>query len=403
MAGKQPAKRGARGRGTIYKDEKRNRWVGERWVTLADGARKRVRVRAPTQGEAITALDEAVKRARKETLATSGQTLNRMLDEWLKAVARSVRESTRLDYERTMQLYVRDAIGALPAARIQPEHIEEEVLDPLLDREVLATAHKVKRLLSQAFIWGQRRRWVIENPVALLDPLPRPRPDVDAWTASEVERFLRAARGHELYALYYTALSTGLRKGELLALRWSEIRDGMIRVRRTTSRGAEGGVVNTAKTAEGVRAVPVSPDLAAVLATHRERAPKSPLGLVFPSSRTGALLSGSHANREMKALIEKAGVPMIRFHELRKTTTSLMARAGIPPKVIQERLGHATPDLALKIYTKVFEEDARRAVIDLGGAGGIGGGLPTRRVRTRAARWRRRVKGCKRVLDAGSR
>lgn len=393
MAGKKPAKRGARGRGSIYKDEKRDKWVGERWVTLADGARKRVRVRAATQTEAIDDLDEAVRRARKETLATSGQTLNRMLDDWLKAVSRSVRESTRIDYERTMKLYVRDELGALPAARLQPEHIEE-VLDPLLDRELLATAHKVKRLLSQAFIWGQRRRWVVENPVALLDPLPRPRPDIDAWTPDEAQRYLRTARAHELYALYYMAISTGLRKGELLALRWSEIRDGMIRVRRTTSRGAEGGVVNTAKTPEGVRSVPVSPDLAAVMEAHRATAPVSPLGLVFPSARTGGLLSGSHVNREMKSLIVAAGVPMIRFHELRKTTTSLMARAGIPPKVIQERLGHSTPDLALRIYTKVFEEDARKAVIDLGG---LGGGLPTRRVRTRTRRWRRRPRGVRRV------
>lgn len=397
MAGKREnTRRGARGRGSIHKDEKRDRWVGERWVTLADGARKRVRVRAATQAEAIEALDEAVRRARKETLATSGRTLNRMLDDWLKAVARSVRESTRLDYERTMKLYVRDEIGALPAARIQPEHIEE-VIDPLLDRELVATAHKVKRLLSQAFIWGQRRRWVVENPVALLDPLPRPRPDIDAWTPDEARRFLRAARGHELHALYYTALSTGLRKGELLALRWSEIRDGMIRVRRTTSRGAEGGVVNTAKTPDGVRSVPVSPDLAAVLEEHRATVPESPLGLVFPSARTGGLLSGSHVSREMKALIAAAGVPMIRFHELRKTTTSLMARAGIPPKVIQERLGHATPDLALRIYTKVFEEDARKAVIDLGG---LSGGLPTAREGTRKVLKRRRVKVGRRVLDA---
>lgn len=398
MAGKKE-RRGAKGRGTIYKDEKRDRWVGERWVTLADGVRKRVRVRAATQLEAIDALDAAVSRARKETAATSGQTLNRMLDDWLAATKRLVRESTYQDYESAMKLYVRDDLGALPAARVQPEHIEE-VLNALLDTGRVATAHKVKRLLSQAFLWGKRRRRVTENPLELLDSLARPQREPEAWTPDEVQRFLKAARDHELYALYYTALSTGMRKGELLALRWSEVRDREILVRRTVSKGAEGGVVDDAKSPEGVRSVPVSPDLAAVLAAHRKTAPESALGLVFPSSRTGGLLSGSHVSRQLKELADAAGVPALRFHELRKTTSSLLARAGVPPKVIQARLGHATPDLALRVYTKVYEEDARKAVIDLGGNSG---GLRRKRAVTRRGQLGCGVKWGYRVVHAHSR
>lgn len=387
-------RRGAKGRGTVHKDAERGVWVGERWVTLADGVRKRVRVRRKTQLEAVAALDEAVKRAKRETSATSGQTLNRMLDEWLAATKRSVKESTYLDYSQAMRMYVRDDLGALPATRVQAEHIDE-VLDALLQRGHVATAHKVKRLLSQAFIWGMRRRRVTDNPVALLDPLPRPRPEIDAWTLEEVQRFLQAARGHELFALYYTAISTGLRKGELLALRWSDMREDMITVRRTVSKGAEGGVSDTAKTPQGTRSVPVSPDLRAVLREHRRSTAKTPTGLVFPSTVTGGLISGSHVSKQFRELIAAAGVRVIRFHELRKTTSSLLARAGVPPKVIQERLGHATPDLALKVYTKVYEEDARRAVIDLGGTFG---GLPTARRCTGKVRYGVGVKARKRVL-----
>lgn len=393
MAGK----RGAKGLGTVYKEAgRRTRWVGERWVRLADGTRRRVRVRAVTQDAAIEALEAAVAKARRETRATSGATLNRMLDDWLAWVKPTLRTSSYLDYESTMRLYVRDEIGALPLARVGPEDISM-VLAEVQDRGHMATAHKVRRLLSQAFLWAVRRGRVAANPVARVEPVKRRKPPVEAWTPTEAAAFLRAAHNDPLYPLFYAAMSTGMRKGELLALRWEDVQGDVILVRRTVSKGAPGGVADGAKTMEGTRRVPISPDLRAVLETHRATTRASKSHLVFPNRR-GGLLSGSHVSKRMRDLAETAGVPRVRFHDLRKTSASLLARSGVPPAVIQARLGHSSPDLALRVYTRVFEEDANRAILDLTALpGGNRGGLPTERTYTRTVARRKRPKARKRL------
>lgn len=373
-------KRTARGLGTVYKEAgRRTRWVGERWVRLADGTRRRVRVRAVTQDEAIAALEAAVAQARLETKASTGATLNRMLDDWLAWVRPTLRESSYLDYSQAMRLYVRDELGALPLSRVTPEAISDALANITRVGHV-ATAHKVRRLLSQAFLWGVRRGRVASNPVARVESVKRRKAPVQAWNPTEATRFLQAARGDDLFPLFYTAMSTGMRKGELLALRWVDVRDGEIFVRRTVSKGAAGGVAEGAKTIEGTRRIPISPDLAVVLDAQRAATTSLKSPLVFPSWKTCGLMSGSHVSKRLRALIEAAGVPSVRFHDLRKTSASLLARAGVPPAVIQARLGHSDPSLALRVYTRVFEEDANRAVLDLGG---IPGGLPTERRYTR--------------------
>ncbi len=367
-------RRGKRGLGTAYEDTSGNRkkkWAAERWLRLPNGQKVRVRVRAESQTAAIELLDARIAEVTKAGLATSAGTLNDMLDRWLTWLKPTLRASSFLDYEAAMRLYVRDAIGPLQAKRITTNHISDVIAD-IMGRGHMATAHKVKRLLSQAFIWAVKRGLVTSNPVAGLDSLRRPQRDPEAWTPQQLDRFLRAAAGHPYYALYYTAASTSMRKGELLALRWTEVQGDSILVKRTTSKGAPGGVTEGAKTSEGVRRVPISRGLARVLAEQRVAAAGSPL--VFPGR--GGMISGSSVSKHMRRIIEIAKVPSIRFHDLRKTSASLLARSGVPPAVIQARLGHANPELALKVYTKVFEEDARRATVELGGHRG---GLPPER------------------------
>lgn len=352
-------------------------------MRLADGTLKRIRARHTDQKQAIILRDEKARAAELETKDSSALTLNRMLDEWLKSVKPSIAASSYLDYKDTMRLHIRPHLGGLLAARVTADDIED-ALAHLLNRKpaALATAHKTRRLLSQAFIWAARRGRVAGNPVALLEPITRPKPLVAAWSMSEAQAFLEAAEGDPLHALFYTAVATGIRKGELLALLWSDINDGFIKVQRTISKGAKDGVKEGAKTYDGNRSVPYGEDLAEILEIQRRLAAKSAAPeQVFPSTRYGRL-SGSHVSKRMRALIEAAKVPPLKFHELRKTTASLWARAGVPPAVIQVLLGHATPDLALRVYTRVYAEDLARAALNLGGSIG---GLPSARDHTSRA------------------
>lgn len=352
-------------------------------MRLADGALKRIRARHTDQKQAIILRDEKARAAELETKDSSALTLNRMLDEWLASVKPSLTASSYLDYKDTMRLHVRPHLGGLKAARVNADDVED-ALAHLLNRTTpaIATAHKARRLLSQAFIWAARRGRVGGNPVALLEPITRPRAPVIAWSLEEAQAFLEAAAGDPLHPLFYTALATGIRKGELLALLWSDVGEDSITVQRTISKGAVDGVKEGAKTYDGNRVIPYGEDLAAVLEVQRWVAKRSASPeQVFPSTRHGRL-SGSHVSKRMRAILEDAAVPRIKFHDIRKTTASLWARAGVPPAVIQVLLGHATPDLALRVYTRVYAEDLARAALNLGGSIG---GLPSERDHTSRA------------------
>lgn len=370
--------RSARGLGSVYWDESRKRWVAEKWVRLADGKPKRLRARSADQGKAIEKLEAKAKASERETASTAATTVNRLLDEWLAALEPTLAASSLIDYRDTMRLHVRDAIGALPAARVTPDDIAA-VLTRLLTASPpkVATAHKARRLLSQAFIWAVRRGRVAANPVQQVDAIRRRQAPAQAWTTREAAAFLNHAVDDPLYPLFYAALATGMRKGELLALTWADVTEDEINVKRTMSKGAAGGVKEGAKTIEGNRRIPISGDLQRLLDRQRPVAAASfTPELVFPSSKRGRL-SGSHVSKRLRVLAGEAGVTAIKFHDLRKTTASLWARRGVAPAVIQALLGHATPDLALKVYTRVYQDDLARAALDL--TGGLSGGLPSKR------------------------
>lgn len=383
--------RSARGLGSVHWDADRRRWTAERWVRLADGTKKRVRARDADQTRAIEKLEAKVKLAALETRETAATTLNRLLDDWLADIKPTITASSHNDYRDTMTLHVRPHIGGLLAGRVTAEDVRD-VIAKLLRRDppAIATAHKVRRLLSQAFIWGVKRDRVPGNPVQKVDAIRRPQRPPQAWTREEAAAFLDAAAGDPLHALFYTALATGMRKGELLALRWEDVTAREVIVRRTVSKGADGGVREAAKTLQGNRRIPISAALRAVLERQRAVSAASHTPeLVFVSSKRGHL-SGRHVSGRLHELAAKAGVPDLRFHDLRKTTASLWAREGVPPAVIQVLLGHATPDLALRVYTRVYAEDLARAALDL--AGGHPGGLPVARDHTLAARREGRVR-----------
>lgn len=397
MANRKPktrkATKNAKGLGSVYTDpdtSRKARAVAERTIRLPDGTRKRLRARAELQEDAIRLLNEKIAKAMDATPLGAILTVDQLLARWLAHKKPTVRTSTYEAYRADVEQYTAPIIGPLPAQRLEPSDVQA-VLDPLLAKGHVRTAHRVWRTLKQAFRWSVRMRLVKVSPVDAVDPIRRPERRVRAWTTTETVRFLHAASGTKYHALYYTALSTGLRKGELLALEWRDVREGMIHVERTVSRGAAGGVAVGAKTPEGQRAVPIAPDLADILIAQRARAGRS--RLVFPG-RGGALLSGSAVSKELRRLEDAAGVPRITFHELRKTSASLLMRSGASAKQVQRRLGHATPNLAMQVYLTVSAEDDARMVLDLAGlgaspTGGKSGGVATKRGYTLLGVWHR--------------
>src|SRR5271165_478873 len=175
-------------------------------------------------------------------------------------------------------------------------------------------------------------------------------------------RLLDVARSHRLYALFHLALSTGARQGELLALHWSDVDldDRKIHIQHTLSKGDDGKLRRAApKTGGGRRQIELTDHDVRVLREHRQSYPSVPF--VF-SDGAGNPLEKDHLLRhQLHPLLKAAGLPKIRFHDLRHTAATLMLGANVNPKTVSERLGHASIKITLDTYSHVTPTMQREA------------------------------------------
>lgn len=181
------------------------------------------------------------------------------------------------------------------------------------------------------------------------------------WSAKELKKFLESTKETRFYPLWHTMALTGLRRGEALALRWEDIdlKYGRLSVRRSFVPIGATVIVGEPKTRRGTRLVPLDPGTVATLKRRRSQQRQERLawegawndtGLVF-TREDGSLIHPEQAIKNFASAVKKAGVPTIRLHDLRHTNATLAFAAGVHPKVISERLGHATVAMTLDIYS----------------------------------------------------
>ncbi len=221
-------------------------------------------------------------------------------------------------------------------------------------------------------------RWnlIARNPTEAVDaPCPRLK-EISVFTVEEAQRFLEAAKGDRLHALYVLALMTGMRQGELLGLRWQDIdlSAGSLSVRRTLVRTSQGWSWADPKTAKGRRTIAL-PDLAVeALRQHRVRqleerlragALWADIDLVFPNQTGKPLERQNVVKRSFRPLLIRAGMPSSRFHDLRHSAATLLLSLGEHPKVVQERLGHSTIGVTMDTYSHVLPDMQRKAAAKL--------------------------------------
>lgn len=234
--------------------------------------------------------------------------------------------------------------------------------------------------LEQAVRWGVIPR----NIAGLVDPPPlvRDDPAAKAWGEADALRFLGATEGSRLHALYLAAIATGMRQGELLGLRWQDIdlAAGSITTKQTLARVDGQVIYQSPKTRGSRRAVIIPERVISVLESHRARIlrEKAALGedyqdngLVFPKA-DGAPMNQPTLRRHFRSDQERAGVPVIRWHDLRHTSATLLFAKGVHPKVVSERLGHSRIGITLDTYSHVLpamQEEAARAMGDILGSG----------------------------------
>lgn len=197
-------------------------------------------------------------------------------------------------------------------------------------------------------------------------------------SVEEARRLLEAAPATRHYTLLFLALATGARLGELLGLRWQEVDldQGMMQITRTARFFSGQGIVfSHPKTHRSRRPIALSPETIRVLGEHRRRQLEERLqvgpaygndGLVFADPQ-GRPIFDSTVRRAFYSITERAGLGHVRIHDLRHTAATLMLRGGINPKVVSERLGHATVSITLDTYSHVLPDLQREAAVVLDG------------------------------------
>lgn len=249
---------------------------------------------------------------------------------------RGTKPSTLRDYRSILRKHVLPEFGQLAPETVTSAHVES------WQRGIKAsprTRVKVLTLLHGLMSYAVKRYGLAANPVADVDkPRATRSAEIDVLSVEEVHALVRAAESEQDGAIYLTAALTGLRRGELIALRWSEVDFSGSAIRVVASYAGE--TLTTPKSGKG-RSVPLAPEVAQALAKLSQRGEHTePDGLVFVG-HGGSYLDGSALRRRYKAALKRAGLRDLRFHDLRHTFGTRAAAAGIDLWRLRNWMGHA--------------------------------------------------------------
>jgi integrase len=286
-------------------------------------------------------------------------------EHWLPAMhARGLRPSTLARYESHVRCAIVPTLGGLPLQAVMPAHLNKLYGTLRAAGRAPKTIRNVHGVLSKAL--GDAERWGLasRNPARLADPPAVSRPRVRVWSPEQTRAFLAAVGSDRLFAVWLLAATTGMRRGELLGLRWADVDldVGVVRVAQARVRAGNQVVAGEPKTARGRRTIALDPATVAALRQHRKRQAEERLladssdvdsGLVF-TMPDGAPIHPNRFSLWFRTRVRAANLPAIRLHDLRHSYATAGLAAGVPPKVISERLGHATVAFTLDTYTSAL-------------------------------------------------
>jgi integrase len=302
------------------------------------------------------------------------------LSQWLRHSRGRLRSKTFEGYEGVIRLYACPGIGPVPLSRLHPLHLQQLYSD-LIDRglaggTVLNLHLVLAQALSQAVRWGL----IDQSPAAGAQP-PRPRrPEPVLVDPALAARILAAVQGTTMELPAVVALATGMRRGEILALRWGDLDEGftVAQVRRSLQVSAEGLHFVEPKTRRSRRSVALPEFLRPYLLRHRDDQQARRAACLSWRDLDLVIDAGDGSPRHPDTLssgwysfLKRSGLPHVRFHDLRHAHATLLLLSRVHPKVVSERLGHASVGITLDLYSHVLpsmQTEAAAAIDDLFGS-----------------------------------
>jgi integrase len=367
------AKRRGKGEGSIFQRESDGLWVTTVNLGIIDGKRTRKTIYGRTRKEVVAKLKE-LQQKQHQGLTLSGEqlTIKDYLAHWLEQVIKPHRRPrTYRSYADTIRLHIVPRLGHYHLDKLTPAHVQAMIND-LAEQSGPRTTQYARAVLQRALNRAVKWNLVVRNVVLATDPPRSEARPIAPLSDTQARQLLEAVRGHRLEVLYRVMLSLGLRRGEVLALLWSDVdfEHNLLRITGSLQR-AEGKLERTApKSAAGARTLPLPPVLAEALRDHQarqeqERAELGPEwrehGLVFPSS-VGTPMEPRNLYRHFKTLLKKLGLPAtLRVHDLRHSCATLLIAQGVHPRVVMEILGHSQISLTMNTYGHVMPETQREA------------------------------------------
>jgi integrase len=317
---------------------------------------------------------------------TVGAYLQRWLKDYVQTSGRA--EWTRRTYSSIVTKHLIPAFGRVQLQRLTPAMLQHYYATKRengslgnawlaagqpLSATTVAHHHAV---IHEALEHAVKQGVIARNVADAVEPPKIKRQGSEVWSVEDVQRFLAHAKENRYYALFLAAITTGMRQGELLGLRWQDVDldAGIASIRQTMHKAGKNPVFGTPKTDRSRRRVVLLPEpvralrvLQVAQAADRHEAGETyrDYGLVFTVPGGAPISAANLLKRGFRPLIERADVPTIRFHDLRHSHATLLLRNGVHPKIVSERLGHASITITLDTYSHVLPDMQQEAVAGL--------------------------------------
>ena len=374
-------KRRANGEGNIRK-RKDGRWEGRYTVghDLETGKAIIKNVLGKTQAE----VKEKLKKAIEENVGidygrAKTYTVGNWLEVWYENYAKiKMRPSTYLTYHGYIENHIKPQLSKIPLNDLTTLHLQQFYKKLLAEGRVerieaqkqpkglsAKTVRNIHQIISSALKLAVEQRLIARNPADGCALPKAEHKEMKTLTADQLSTFFREARDSGVYELYYLDLATGLRRGELLGLKWTDIDldRGVLKIQRAISRQNGKVVEAPLKTKNAYRTLPLSADAIDVLKAQKNKVGSSEW--VFPSP-TGGPMSPDSVLHMLQRVLKRAGLPRIRFHDLRHTFATMALQNGVDVKTVSSMLGHYSAGFTLDTYAHVTTDAQLKAAQTMG-------------------------------------